>query len=524
MISNKELEKKRFDQSKQKLDLALAMDRASCEKSLYYFYKQAFAVLEPSTPYKEGWHVEYLCFILQREFERIEKGVPAPFGEIVINVPPRTSKSLIFSVVFPVWAWTRNPSFTIITSSYALDLSTNFSFLSQQLMKSEWFQSRWPEEKTFSIDRRLGGKESVEHTVTNKQGKRKATSTGANVTGFGGLIILQDDPQNPKGADSEAETLGAINFYTGSLINRLNDQNTGVVFTIMQRLSEEDVSAFILDRGQEGNSVLHINLPAIKDGSEKIPSINKLPHLSPYPDGLLFPNLLGQKALDKLRGLMGELGYATQYLQQPFPASGLIAKREHFLRISPEDFDTRFRAVPKVWNFLVDTSYGDKKAKAKSDPSGAMSYWIHDGRVYIRNVSTKVVPSEDLPEWLIDYRNSHGAISESKMKIEPKASGKTVVGLIKKMYKEINVEEYKYKSGGVNINTPKPERLRAILPYLSAGNVILIDGMWTESFILEVIGFPNAKHDECVDLLVMACLDATIGKGGRKKRKLGLHN
>lgn len=518
-------QKKLFELKKQKMELALAMDRLACEKSLYYFYKEAFKVLEPSVVYKDNWHVEYLCFILQREFERIIQGKEAPYGEILVNVCPRSSKSLIFSVVFPVWAWMRDPSFSLITTSYSLDLGEKFSFQSQQLINSLWFRQRWEEEKTFSIDRRLGGKESVQYTVTNKNGTRKVASTGSNLTGFGGLIIIQDDPMNPTMAASDAETQAAITFYTATLSSRLNDQNTGVIMTIMQRLSETDVAGFILERGEENGTVLHINLPAIADGTEKMPAISKLPHLKPYPDGLMFPSLLGKKALERIKSRLGELEFATQYLQSPYPAEGLIAKKEHFTRISREEFDQKFRDIQKTWNFLADTSYGDSK-KIESDPTGMMAYWYNptDNKLYIRNAHSKKVPSENLHEYLKKYVDSNGKGPNSLIKIEPKASGKTVVGLIRKYYKELKVEEYKYKSGGVNINSSKLERLRAVLPYLSSGNVVLIDGLWTEDFINQIIGFPNAKHDEYVDLLCMAILDITLGTGGRTKRRLKLVN
>ncbi len=505
--------------------LALALDRKDCEKDFAYFYKCAFQILEPNTTFEDSWHVDYLCFILQREFERIQKGIPAKYSDIVVNVPPRTSKSLIFSIIFPAWVWVRNPSFKLITTSYSLDLAHNFSQQSMQLMASEWFQARWPSDETFSLSRSDGGKEAVGYMVNNKGGKRKSSSTGSSLTGFGGLMILQDDPQSPKQAGSAAETEAAINFYKGTLSSRLDNQRIGVIFTIMQRLAENDMSSYILEAHED--KVLHINLPAIADSTERMPHLSIVqkmkPGIVPYPGGILFPGLLDRGVLDRLKMRLGSLDYATQYMQHPYPAEGLIAKREHFSRIHPEDFDRQFRFNRKVWNFYGDTSYGDSK-RVDTDPTGALAGCVINGYLYLRKFSKAKVPSEDLPEWLEKFAFENGNTGDSTFKIEARASGPTVLGMLRKRKSKIKFKPYVYPSGkGTSANASKPERLRACVPALVAGKVILIDGAWCDSFIDQVIGFPQLKHDEEVDVLVMAVLDLIHGKTA-KKSGMRLHN
>lgn len=521
---------KEYQEGKQELvQLLQEAEKRRCEQSFYFFYKSAFQVLEPGIDFIDGPHIEYLCFIAQREFERIEAKKRAPYRDIVINVPPRTSKSNIFSIVFPVWCWVRNPSFRLFTATYSSDLSKNFSFKSITIIKSEWFQSLWGDK--FSIGKTDGGKESVGHTVNNKGGERKTASTTSNLTGFGGSIGIIDDPVNPEQANSPAAINVVTNWYKETLPSRLNNQNVGVFITIMQRLSENDPSQLLIDKGDR---TLHICLPARKKPGAviKIPSASKLDHLKFYEDGALFPGLLGNEVLDGMEEDFSPLTFATQYQQQPAPPSGIHLKKEHMLLVTKEDFDRESRNRRKIWHFFGDTSYGEKNLKGDSDPSGVLACCQIGKDLFIRGAFSEVVPSEDLPQWYTRWCMTHGFIKgKSILKLEPKSSGPTVVGLLRKE-KKLTVDKYRFpRRGGITMNTSKEERFKAIVPYIasgleSGGNVYFIVGDWFEAFENQVTTFPNAKNDEFADLLTMAVLEWAYGKlgsGGGQDKSLKIH-
>lgn len=514
-MNKKEIE---LREKQELVEMLQEAEKRKCELSFYEFYKAAFAVLEPGIEFIDGPHIEYLCFIFQREFERILKGKKAPYRDIVINVPPRTSKSNIFSIVAPVWCWVRKPEFRLFTATYSSDLSKNFSFKSIQIIKSEWFQSYWGEK--FSVGKTDGGKESVGHTVNNKRGERKTASTTSNLTGFGGMIGIIDDPVNPEQASSPAAIAAVTNWYRETLPSRLNNQNVGVFFTIMQRLSENDPSQLLIDKGKR---TLHICLPAMaKPGATiKIPSRTSLPYLKFYEDGTLFPGLLGREVLEGMEEDFSALTFATQYQQQPAPLSGIHLKKEHMVVISREEFDREYRNRQKTKHFFGDTSFGEKTAKGKDpDPSGVLSCCQIGKDLFILGGHTQVVPSEDLPPWYERWCITHGYLKgKSVLKLEPKSSGPTVIGLMKKN-KKITTVPYRFpKSGAVSAISSKEERFKAIVPYVASGlpkggNVFFV--MWDSysEFEDQVTTFPNARNDEYADLLTMAVLDWAHGKLG----------
>ena len=96
--------------------LRFALEKKLCELSFYEFFKKAWHVVEPSIELSTNWHHKYLCDILQEEAERIIANKPKT-KDIVINIPFRSTKSLLVTVMFPVWAWIKNPKFRFITAS-----------------------------------------------------------------------------------------------------------------------------------------------------------------------------------------------------------------------------------------------------------------------------------------------------------------------------------------------------------------------------------------------------------------------
>jgi len=99
-----------------------ALEKKLCELSFYEFFKRAWHIIEPSIPLSTNWHHKYLCDVLQEEAERINNNEPKT-KDIVINIPFRSTKSILVTVMFPVWAWIKNPKLRFITASYSADLS-----------------------------------------------------------------------------------------------------------------------------------------------------------------------------------------------------------------------------------------------------------------------------------------------------------------------------------------------------------------------------------------------------------------
>ena len=121
-----------------------AIQKKLFEMSFYEFFCKAFEVIEPSVPFSANWHHKYLCDILQEEAERITKGEQKT-KDIIVNIPFRSTKSLLVTVLYPVWCWVINPKMKFITASYSAELSIEHATKSRDVIFSDWFTNLWGE-------------------------------------------------------------------------------------------------------------------------------------------------------------------------------------------------------------------------------------------------------------------------------------------------------------------------------------------------------------------------------------------
>ena len=212
---------------------------AIAEKSFYEFFKQAWPTMEGDTPFIDGWHIKAVADHLQAAFERKIK-------KLLINVPPRSSKTSVCSIAFPAWVWSKNPSEQFIYASYSGALSMEHSVKCRRLIESDFYQSRWGHVFQLSKDQNTKG-----YFSNDKLGARRATSVGSSVTGSGGSFLIQDDPNAANDGSSESSRKAAIDFWTQVWQSRLNDPKTGVKVVIQQRVHQEDVSGYILENEED---------------------------------------------------------------------------------------------------------------------------------------------------------------------------------------------------------------------------------------------------------------------------------
>lgn len=456
-------------------------------RSFYEFSKDCFKELHNGQEWTDNWHIELICERLQREAKRIvnrEKRVK----HLLINVPPRTLKSELVNVFFSVYCWILDPSIQFISSSYSASLSISLSTQARRLIESDWFKAHFP---NIGISKDENTKSKY---TTPEGGLRYSTSTGGTVTGMGGDIIVIDDPQNPQLARSETERNNANMFFDETLRSRLNDPDKGVFIIIMQRLHENDLTGHLLDLEPENWE--HICLPA--ELSYNIKPSNLSEH---YIDGLLFPQRLSRTTLDGFKLGLGSYGYSGQYSQKPSPDEGGILKRDWFNVV---------KEIPQTTiDFFIDTAYTDK---SYNDATALMAACWHRNEIYIKEVKAVRMEFPELVKEIQEFTSSNGYNRTSRIYIEPKASGKSIVQQLKKTT-GLNVMEDKPP------NQDKISRVASVSAVIEAGRVNLLDGRWIDSFLDECAAFPNAAHDDRVDTLTM-CLDKYTNRI-KKRRTIG---
>jgi len=461
-----------------------ALKRKLCELSYFEFFKEAFKVVEPAVELDINWHHKYVCQLLQKEAERIIEDKPKD-KDLIINVPFRASKSLMCTILFPVWCWIKDPKMRFITASYSASLSVEHSAKSRDVIQSEWFQSNWGHLFAIKPDQN-----TKHHYVNDSTGNRRATSVGGTVTGAGASIIIVDDPISPKQAASQAERTHANDWYNTTLYSRLDNPRTGVRIIIMQRLHEDDLSGYLLRNNPDGYK--HICIPA---EYSKILSPKGL--LKFYKDELFWSTRFSRNILQDYKYQLGSYEYAGQLQQQPAPADGGIIKKDWFniTRSLPDD--------RLVWNFVVDPAYTSKE---NNDPSALLAYTVYENEYYIRAVEEKYLEFPELVKYIQVFCERNGYAKSSKIYIEPKASGKSIVQTLRRNTR-LNIIESKPPS------KDKVARISDVVSIIEGGRVNLLEGMWNDNFLSQCSQFPNARHDDMVDCLQIA-LDL-YGKGKR---------
>jgi len=469
-VETKELKKRLMIEMHRKL-------RKVAEDSYYEFFKQAWEVIEPQTPLLLNWHVKYLCDELQaavtRSALRQEK-----LHDILINISPRSLKSMICTVLLQPWAWINYPWLRFINTSYSAKLSTDHARMSRQLTDSAWYQSYWGERWQMTSD------QNVKTYFTNdKGGRRFSTSVTGGVTGSGADIIIWDDIINPK----EMLTAGvegiekANDYYDRILYTRLDNQETGVRIGVMQRLHEDDTSGHVLKKYK--GDYKHICIPAEIDGD------NVQPHelLKNYSEaGLFFEKRFTRKYLDRLKKA-GRRFYLGQILQRPSEKEGNIFKRKEFKRylVIPARFDRVFQS----WD--MNFKEGKKNSYVCGQVWGVKGANIYLLDMYRAQVGFKVA--------MRAFLSMQQKWPESREKyVEDKANGPAIISLLKD-----NIE------GIIPIEPEgsKNARAEAVAYMVESGNVYLPHESicdWIAEALDEITAFPNATFNDIVDALTQA--------------------
>jgi predicted phage terminase large subunit-like protein len=235
----------------------------------------------------------------------------------------------------------------------------------------------------------------------------------------------------------------------------------------MQRLHEDDLSGFLL-AGGSGEEWEHLCLPALD--KDNIP---------------LWEQKHTFKELEQIRQA-NRYNFAGQYMQIPAPEEGGEWKKDWFKIIDKQDLPPAIE-----WEMFIDGAY---TKDTKNDPTG-IQIGAKIGNNYV--IYSSIDKYLEMPE-LIKFIPAHISALGIKVKmiyVEPKASGKSIKQLIQSQTK-LNIAEI--KSNFVSVS--KIERARTTAPYIESERVILVRGAWNESYLHQVAMFPNAKHDEHIDL------------------------
>jgi predicted phage terminase large subunit-like protein len=180
--------------------------------------------------------------------------------------------------------------------------------------------------------------------------------------------------------------------------------------------------------------------------------------------------------------------------------------------IPANDFD-RIKAGQSIF-FFFDGAFTDNK---KNDPSAIIACFALNGNLYINAVKADWVQSNELPNWVSDFAKGNGYDYQSMIFVEPFASGQTVVQTLKATT-NLKVVPFKFPEiSKIKYTQSKITRAFAITPYIAPGRVFLKQGTWNDKLKQELHYFPQEKHDDQVDVTVMAVAKLLIAKSDKSQ-------
>jgi predicted phage terminase large subunit-like protein len=432
-----------------------AIIKEKCENSLLFFTRYLFKENTGSKFEVAEFHKE-----LASTLEKVAKG---EITRLIINIPPRYGKTEIAVKMFIAWSLAKNPKAKFIHLSYSDALALDNSSLTKEYVQSDSFQSLWPIELKKDS-------QSNKKWYTNSGGGVYATASGGAITGFGagsGGAIIIDDPLKPDDAVSEVKRSFINNRYNTTIRSRVNSRDVPIIL-IMQRLHEEDLSGFLLDGGS-GENWHHLKIAALNEENAPL-----------WENKHTFEELEAIRQADRYT-------FSGQYMQEPAPLEGGEWRKDWFQIINKAE-------VPNdvYWEMFIDGAY---TKDTKNDPTGIqISGKGEDGNLYILKSIDKYLEMPELKNFISSFVQSCG-VTVNLILVEPKASGKSLVQLLRR---ETNFNVAELSTNFVRYS--KIERARASSPFIEGGRVFLVQDNWNDAFIQQVSTFPNAKHDEHIDV------------------------
>ena len=450
----------------------IARIRERCESDFEFFVRYFFKT-QKGIKFRFSWHHHRICEVLMSVWR-------GETTHLIINLPPRYSKTELVVKMFSAWCFAKNPACEFIHLSYSDDLALDNSNAIKELVTSEEFQQLWP----ISLK-----KESDRAWKTEGGGAFFARSSGGQVTGYGagkvddfqdghgfcGCLLL-DDPLKPDDAVSDVKREGINRRWDETMKSRLNSTRTPVI-VIMQRLHENDFCGMLLrDTEYKFEQLI---LPAILDEGTN-------------HERALWPekhNLAQLKAMQAKNSYM----FAGQMQQRPTPLGGGIIKSAWFgfYDVVPK---IKYRAV------FVDTA---QKEKESNDFQVASLWGLgEDGFLYLVDMMRGRFQAYELEARIPAFWAKAKADKSSPLRymgVEDKASGTQLIQtLVHKVRPKIPVK-------AIERSRSKLERVMDVQGFIESGYVRLPrNASFVSDFLAECDAFTandSHPHDDQIDTM-----------------------
>ena len=445
------------------------VERRRLISSLHAFVVAAWHILEPASPFLDGWHIRAIC----QHLEAVTRG---EIKRLIINMPPRHGKSLLVSVFWPAWVWTTRPASRWIFSSYAQSLSSRDARKFRRLISSPWYRETFGA-ALFSLNGDQNTKLEIENDRT---GHRIATSVGASGTGKGGEVVAVDDPHKVGEAESRAKREAVVQWWREEMSTR-GDSSASARVLVQQRVHVEDLTGVMLASAEDW---VLLRLPARFEG-DKTP--NAIGFVDPRTDlgELLWPAGCPASRLDELEAALGSpYAIAGQLQQRPAPRGGGLIK---------DTWLTRYTTPPPLEAIVISADFSHGSTKSGASYHVFAAFGLSGKHSYLLDVERF---RAGFPEALTRFKSFCNRWPAADLKlVENKAAGRSI--------------NQSFDLHGIDgiwpVEPPQKDkvaRLEDETPYLAAGYLHVPEvADWIVDFVFEATNFPRAGSDDQVDVL-----------------------
>ena len=418
--------------------------------------------------------------VMAKKFEEIASG---KLKRLIINMPPRHTKSEFASYLLPAWFLGRDPSKKIIQCSNTAELAVGFGRKVRNLVASEPFSKIFPNVNLRS-DSKAAGRWS-----TNKNGEYFAIGVGGTVTGKGADLLIIDDPHSEQEAalaQGDPTVFDKVyEWYTSGPRQRL--QPGGAIIVVMTRWAKRDLTGRILHSSieKDGNDDWEIiDFPAI------------LPSGRP-----LWPEYWNLEELEALQSELPVAKWNAQYQQSPTSEQGAIVKREWWKEWKEED--------PPKCEFVIQSWDTAFLKSERADYSACTTWGVfymnenqNDAHIILLDAFKKRMEFPELKEKAF---NHYKEWEPDAFVVEAKASGAPLIFELRAM--GIPVQEFTPSRGN-----DKMVRINSVSDLFASGRVWAPATRWADELMEEMAAFPNSDHDDLVDSATQALI--RFRKGG----------
>jgi predicted phage terminase large subunit-like protein len=405
-------------------------------------------------------------------FERVANGT---CKRLIINMPPRHTKSEFASYLLPAWFLGRFPHKKIIQCSNTGELAVGFGRKVRNLVDTETYHEVFPE-LSLSTDSKAAGRWN-----TSKGGDYFAIGVGGTVTGKGADVLIIDDPHSEQEAAMAAVNPDVYDkvyeWYTSGPRQRL--QPGGAIIMVMTRWAQRDLTGQVLKSAAQrsGEEWEVIEFPAI------LPSGNPL-----------WPQFWSIEELEALKEELPNSKWQAQYQQNPVGNESAIVKRDWW-QWWEEDRPPECEYILQTW----DTAF-EKHQRADYSAGTTWGVFTHhkdnSKNIILLNTYKKRVEWVELKK---DVLQEYREYEPDGLLIEKKATGAPLIYELRAM--GIPVQEYTPSKG-----QDKIARLNSVSDIIASGKVWVPRTRWAEELVDEIAAFPSGEHDDLVDATTLALM------------------